>query len=230
MKKNFFETSGVQITRDNINPFDFRKSTPIPKIISPKVSNVINRISDVEGLDKAYKSNANIYFAPGGDTLYISGTKHVDSIIKNQLRAPGYASLLQNLFNNDFQDVFDDLKIPLHLTRYTQRYNEADQALKANPLITKIIGHSLGGSVSLELEKNNSDRTFEVRTYGAPVWSSEKSNNRYRASWDPISMFDKGANTVNGTSFNPHAYDNGFNNDGTNFEERNNENKVGITE
>ena len=61
MKKIFFETSGVQITRDTINPFEFKKSTPIPKIISPKVTKVINRISDVEGLDKAYKSNANIY-------------------------------------------------------------------------------------------------------------------------------------------------------------------------
>ena len=94
-----------------------------------------------------------IYIAPGGDTLYISGTKHVDSIIKNQLRAPGYGSLLQSIMNNDFQDVYDDLKIPLNLTRYSQRYIEADKALKANPQINKLIGHSLGGSVSLELEK-----------------------------------------------------------------------------
>jgi hypothetical protein len=61
MKKKLFETSGVRITRDTINPFDFKKSIPIPKIISPKVNKVINRISDVEGLDKAYKSDANIY-------------------------------------------------------------------------------------------------------------------------------------------------------------------------
>ena len=55
--------------------------------------------------------------------------------------------------NNDFQDLYDDLKIPLNLTRYSQRYTEADKALKANPQINKLIGHSMGGSVSLELEK-----------------------------------------------------------------------------
>ena len=113
MKKKLFETSGIQITRNMINPFKFENSMPIPKTISPKVTRVINRMSDVEGLDKAYKSNDNIYIAPGGDTLYISGTKHVDSINKNQLRAPGYGSLLQSIMNNDFQDVYDDLKIPL---------------------------------------------------------------------------------------------------------------------
>ena len=61
MKKKLFETSGLQITRDTINPFEFKQSTPIPKTTSPKVTKVINRISDVEGLDKAYKSNDNIY-------------------------------------------------------------------------------------------------------------------------------------------------------------------------
>ena len=132
--------------------------------------------------------------------------------------------------NNDFQDMYDDLKIPLNLTRYSQRYIEADKALKANPQINKLIGHSIGGSVSLELEKNNPDKTFEVRTYGAPVWSSEKSGNRYRAAWDPISIFDSGATTINGTSFNPHSYENGFYNNSNNFKRRNNENKVVITE
>ena len=57
------------------------------------------------------------------------------------------------IMNNDFQDLYDDLKFPINLTRYSQRYTEADKALKANPQITKLIGHSLGGSISLELEK-----------------------------------------------------------------------------
>ena len=78
---------------------------------------------------------------------------------------------IEKILRKKFEDLkFSDLKIPLHLTRYTQRYNEAEKALKDNPQITKLIGHSLGGSVSLELEKNNKNKTFEVRTYGAPVW------------------------------------------------------------
>jgi len=33
------------------------------------------------------------------------------------------------------------------------RYKEAEAALKANPNIKRVIGHSLGGSVALELQK-----------------------------------------------------------------------------
>ena len=116
-----------------------------------KINKIIDRMSDVEGLNNAYKSSDNIYI--NNDTLYISGTKHVDSIIKDQIKSPGYYSLFKSVVNNEFQDIYDDIKIPLNLTRYTQRYNEADKVLKEHPEITKLIGHSLGGSVSLELEK-----------------------------------------------------------------------------
>ena len=172
-------------------------------------------MSDVEGLNNAYKSSDNIYI--NNDTLYISGTKHVDSIIEDQIKAPGYYSLFKSVVNNEFQDIYDDIKIPLNLTRYTQRYNEADKVLKEHPEITKLIGHSLGGSVSLELEKNNPQLTFDVRTYGAPVMSSTDSGNRYRAAYDPVSMFDTGATTIYGNTYNPHSYDNGFDNNSNNF-------------
>ena len=72
MKKKLFETSGLQITRDIINPFEFKKSSPIPKTTSPKVTKIINRMSDVEGLDKAHKSNDNIYISHLAVILYTS--------------------------------------------------------------------------------------------------------------------------------------------------------------
>ena len=63
--------------------------------------------------------------------------------------------------------------------------------------IDTVVGHSLGGSVSLELQKNYPDRIKKSRTYGAPVMDllgSESENvDRYRNWLDPVSIFDRGA-------------------------------------
>ena len=113
--------------------------------------------------------------------------------------------------NGYFQDVWDDLKIPLGLTKYSQRYQEADKMLKDNPQITNVIGHSLGGSVSLELAKNYKEKKISTTTYGAPVASSSlQFGNRFRAFGDVVSMFDNGAITQLPIQINPHSYDNGF--------------------
>ena len=61
------------------------------------------------------------------------------------------------LLQRDLQDVWGDLKIPLGKTAQTQRYMEAETALMANPQVTRVSGHSLGGSAALELAKNHPD-------------------------------------------------------------------------
>ena len=77
--------------------------------------------------------------------------------------------------------------------------------LDANPNINKIIGHSLGGSIALQLQKDNNK--FETTTYGAPVLQiSSTKGNRFRFPYDPISYFDNGALTVNKFNLNPHSY------------------------
>ena len=107
--------------------------------------------------------------------------------------------------------MWDDLKIPLGLTRYSQRYQEAEKMLKDNPQIDSIVSHSLGGSVSLELAKNYPEKHLFTTTYGAPVASSSlQYGNRFRAFGDPVSMFDNGAITKMPIQINPHSYDNGF--------------------
>ena len=65
-----------------------------------------------------------------------------------------------NYKNGYYQDMWDDLKIPFGLTRYTQRYQEAEKMLKDNPQIENIVSHSLGGSVSLELAKNYKEKKY----------------------------------------------------------------------
>ena len=84
----------------------------------------------------------------------------------------------------------------------------------ANPThgITNIVGHSMGSSVALELEKNYPN--LKSTTYATPTISTpfENSNTRYRNPADPISILDRGASNVsNEVSLNPfknHSYNN----------------------
>ena len=72
------------------------------------------------------------------------------------------------------------------------------------------MGHSLGGSVALELQKNFKYRNYNVNTYGAPVVSESPiiASNRYRNKYDPVSQYDNGAQTEFPLTLNPHGYDN----------------------
>jgi pimeloyl-ACP methyl ester carboxylesterase len=135
-----------------------------------------SEIEDRVGLDNAYADPHNVWMS--GDSLYISGT-------------------------HSMGDVADDLALPFGLTRGTQRFDEASRVLKANPRIRRVVGHSLGGAVTLELGKMRPD--LKTRTYGAPVVSMS-GGERYRSAGDPVSAFDWGAKTTLPTSLNPHSY------------------------
>ena len=93
-----------------------------------------------QGLAQAYALDSGTYVA--GDSLFLAGTKSA-------------------------RDVWDDLKIPFGMTNRSQRYEDANRVLKANPQIRRIVGHSLGGAVALELQKEHPE--MKTVTYGAPV-------------------------------------------------------------
>jgi hypothetical protein len=100
------------------------------KVKSPPVK----KISDSEGLSRAYKDgNTHVH----NKTLYVAGT-------------------------NTWTDVFDDItKVPFWgSTTDASRYKAADKVLRENPQIENIVGHSLGGAVALELQKQYPDRRF----------------------------------------------------------------------
>ena len=67
-----------------------------------------------------------------------------------------------------------------------------------------MIGHSLAGSIALEMQKRYPHITH-TRTYGAPMWNpmGKDSNNvdRYRNWFDRVSMFDRSA--VKSVKWNP---------------------------
>ncbi len=135
-------------------------------------------VEDKAGLDEAYQTAEGT--TTKGDTLYIAGTK-----------SPG--------------DVVDDLAIPLGMTDRTQRYRDASLVLNANPTINRVVGHSLGGAVALQLQKD--DPKLQTVTYGAPVASTTGSSDRYREIGDPVAALYFGAVSVAPGGVNPHSYD-----------------------
>ena len=137
----------------------------------PNPELVYGSITDAEGLSKAYKHGD--YYVHG-KTMFIAGS-------------------------HTTRDWFDDItKIPVWGdVRDSDRYQKVLKEFKNQDEIDTVVGHSLGGSVSLELQKNYPNRIKKSRTYGAPVMdllgSEADNNDRYRNWLDPVSIFDRGA-------------------------------------
>jgi pimeloyl-ACP methyl ester carboxylesterase len=128
------------------------------------------------------------------------------------------------------RDWWDDVtKIPFWGDSHKiYRMQTAQKALAANTQTTRVVGHSLGGSVALQAQKDNPK--LASRTCGAPVWDAFGGDNvdrgygifdkiqgkpggveRYRSSGDPVSFFDGSAkSTLPGkealSMSGPHAY------------------------
>lgn len=158
---------------------------------NPTIKNIgfhTNHERNQIGLDNAYEAPSKLFI--DNNRLYIAGTD-----IKNP------------------QDIWDDIsKVPFGLTRYSQRYKDADKLLSKHPEINEISGHSLGSAVTQELVNRHPERHFDTTLYAAPFVQigGKKHENRFRHAFDPFSMFDWGAQTVGG-SINPlkaHDYSN----------------------
>ena len=107
---------------DSDFPEVFDKYQPPPKPAKYK----LEKFDDSEGLSKAYdQGDAHVI----GQTLYIAGS-------------------------HTARDWWDDVtKIPAWGdVRNSERYQRALEVLKQNPQVNRVIGHSLGGAVALELE------------------------------------------------------------------------------
>ena len=154
---------------------------PDAKTIGFNNNNNFHKLNEI-GLNKAYNNNNKIHVE--GDTLYIAGTSNLKDVYDDVTKIPFYGSIMDST-----------------------RYNQAKTALDSNQNIKNLVGHSLGGSVALQFQKDNNK--FETTTYGAPVFKiGTKQGNRYRFPFDPVSYLDNGALTVNKFSINPHSYSN----------------------
>ena len=166
-----------------------------PKQIPPsnmlRQNTRINRISDAEGLRLAYQQPNHIYIKD--NRMYIAGSKSPKDWVDNV--------------------AF----IPTKLTPFHNIYQSANSELQSNPQVDELVGHSAGGSVLLELEKQYPNRFQKSRSYAAPVLSpfgNEKLDDnhlRFRTAFDPVAILDNSAITVKKPSINPfktHSYEN----------------------
>jgi len=173
--------------------FTFRQAEPV------------DAISNQEGLKRAYSQPNSLY--THGNVLHIAGT---------QMGRPFKTYRDRQPWGDAVQDVWDDLKIPFKMTAHSQRYKDALEVLKNNPGITHLNGHSLGGAVALQLQKDLPERKFTTSTYGAPTISltpAPENSQRYRNPGDPVSILDRGTIKTPETkpSLNPltaHGYGN----------------------
>ena len=133
-------------------------------------------LEDRVGLDRAYADQRKVHME--GDSMYVAGTSSQG-------------------------DAMDDLALPFGLTKGTQRYIDAERVLQSSPTVRSVVGHNLGGAVTLELGKQRPE--LKTRTYGAPAVSMTPGE-RYKSAGDPVSVLDFGAKTTLPTSLNPHSY------------------------
>ena len=113
----------------------------------------------------------------------------------------------------DAQDWWDDFtKVPVWGNlQNSRRYADAERAyndlLQRGMPIDRVVGHSLGGSIALQEQK---DKAIDFsRTFGAPVFDlnplKRGTQERYRHILDPVSIFDRGASFGDIRSY-PHSY------------------------
>ena len=165
----------------NLKPYNDEKANN--KITDNKHQIYVKKlqdISDEEGLKRAYETRDGLY--QHYNKLFIAGTKDW----------PG--------------DGIDDLKLPFDDTlNKTKRGRDADAYYRSHHEIDTVIGHSLGGAVSLALEKqykkegNSPYGIVQSKTFSSPTVSANFTNNnpnRIRYFGDPISFFDNNATTV----------------------------------
>jgi hypothetical protein len=151
---------------------------------------------DEKGLDDAY---ANAY---GQGTAYDPATKSL--YIKGSSTPTDFAE--------------DLTMIPFNRTNQSERYQQAmrtyDDLLHRGNEVKRVVGHSLGGSVALEMQKNLAKKGMKIdsRTFGAPVDDKTpfgryfgQKQERYRHPADVVSVLDRSAQWGNWKA-NPHSY------------------------
>ena len=147
---------------------------------------------DEEGLRNAYndKTATGVYYDPQTRTEYVKGS----------------------VTGQDWKDDFT--RVPFGATRNAERYQQDDKAYEdlqsSGRPVDRIVGHSLGGSVALDMQKNHG--ISQSRTFGAPVFDLNPfgQSERYRHPLDPVSILDRGATRGPFTGVNPlstHSYE-----------------------
>lgn len=146
------------------------------RFIRPK----FDRESDREGLNRAYASTDGLYVDRG--VLYVAGTR------------------LPFTRNGGVSDLLTDITIPFGMLSHTPRYQSA---LAASRFVDRVVGHSLGGAIALQISR---DTGIPAVTYGAPSLPFTSLGERHNSLLDPVSFFDVNAIHDAGSGWNPHGF------------------------
>ena len=125
--------------------------------------------TDAEGMDKAYQQG-DVYGE--GDKMFVAGSHTARDWFDDVTKIPQWKYVPPGLSAvTDAMNSYWGKKIlGTGDVRQSERYQKARDYLVAHPEVNLIEGHSLGGSVVLQLQKNFPDRNLKTVTYGAPVW------------------------------------------------------------
>ena len=204
MRKKRFDEEGSEVLPAKNRPFKLKARMPTPN--APSVlddgkavkSDPLkgDAITYAQGLERAYEQG-DAYAK--GKSLFIAGSHTAKDWFDDFTKIPKYQYVPPGFF-----PVIDAMNSKVgryflgtgDLTQST-RYKAAEKALRANPNIEEVVGHSLGGAVALELQKHHPN--LRTLTYGAPVCDSlgkDVNPERDRHDYDPVSMFDRSARSA----------------------------------
>ena len=145
------------------------------------------KISNTQGIKLAYDRDNKTFVK--GNKMFVGGTTSKSDWVEN----------FTKLKTGGIRDM--------------ARYKEARRVLLENPQVDTLLGHSMGGSVVLELNKEFKDKSYKTRTYDAPVVSlvapifgfdrPTEQHKRFRMTGDLVSSLDNAAINYSTDSFNP---------------------------
>ena len=147
---------------------------------------------DEEGLNRAYSNPKGTYFDPATKTEYIKGSTTATDWIQ------------------DFENI------PFNNTAQTERYGQAmatyNELAAQGQRPERLVGHSLGGAVALQMDKDlaRQGHPVKTRTFGAPVFDvitpfGGSTPERFKHWGDPVGALDFGA-THGKFKLYPHSY------------------------
>ena len=189
----------------------------------PVIPMTVDPITDMEGLKRA-KAGGNTYVH--GNTMYINGTETLGDWVDNVKHIPDWGTInkvkqgVAGALRSAGVNVLEAPDAPSDWgnIKETARYKQALKTLKEHPEITHVSGHSLGGAVALELQREFPQ--LETRTYGAPVFEptgierlqkGSENVHRYRNWNDPVAQFDNSAQLVEQGKNAPNTWSSYFN-------------------
>ena len=158
-------------------------------------------ILDSEGLDKAYQQG-DVY--GNKNIAYVAGSQTVRDWLDDFTKIPQwqYFPVGLNPIVDIMNSVWGRAVFGTGDLRRSERYQKAYEYLKNHSEIDTLEGHSLGGDVVLQLQKDFPERHFKTITYGAPVLDLFGTQNadigqenvlRFSNNGDLVSAFDNSA-------------------------------------